>query len=282
MNVARVVFWAAGSVGCVNEYHPEYHPVSVVSVNQEGLAPSERQEGLAPSERQEGLAPSERQAGAVEHEHVAASESSDHAPHVDSPPPLEVTAANVASDDPLHGQFTLADATRGLPTGDALTVTLDTNEPGTHLTCKLLPDKAPLTVANFVGLARGLRPWKDSTGHWVTKPAYDHTPLHWVFPQGYIHGGDVNGGSGDAGYVLPDENLGAHHDHSGQLCMANRGPNTNSAQFFITTHAASHLDGGYTIFGECDSVTAVQQWLRMDSNVEIEKATIRRSAWEAP
>jgi peptidyl-prolyl cis-trans isomerase A (cyclophilin A) len=64
--------------------------------------------------------------------------------------------------------------------------------------------------------------------------------------------------------------------------MANRGPNTNSAQFFITTHAASHLDGGYTVFGECGPTTTVQSWLNMDSTVEIEKATFRRTAWEAP
>jgi peptidyl-prolyl cis-trans isomerase A (cyclophilin A) len=69
-----------------------------------------------------------------------------------------------------------------------------------------------------------------------------------------IQGGDPAGsGGGDPGYVIPDEIwAGAHHDHAGQLCMANRGPNTNGMQFFITDAAAAHLDaGGYTIFGEC-------------------------------
>ena len=47
---------------------------------------------------------------------------------------------------------------------------------------------------------------------------------------------------------------GAKHDRAGLLCMANRGPNTNGAQFFITDAAAAHLDGSYTIFGECAPV----------------------------
>ena len=50
---------------------------------------------------------------------------------------------------------------------------------------------------------------------------------------------------------------GAKHDRPGLLCMANRGPNTNGAQFFITDALAAHLDGGYTIFGECAPVETV-------------------------
>jgi peptidyl-prolyl cis-trans isomerase A (cyclophilin A) len=59
-------------------------------------------------------------------------------------------------------------------------------------------------------------------------------------------------GSGEPGYVIPDEVWeNALHDRAGLLCMANRGPNTNGAQFFITDALAKHLDSGYTIFGEC-------------------------------
>jgi peptidyl-prolyl cis-trans isomerase A (cyclophilin A) len=68
-----------------------------------------------------------------------------------------------------------------------------------------------------------------------------------------IQGGDPKGnGSGEPGYVIPDEIWeNAMHDRAGLLCMANRGPNTNGAQFFITDASAPHLDHGYTIFGEC-------------------------------
>src|SRR4029079_5828192 len=68
-----------------------------------------------------------------------------------------------------------------------------------------------------------------------------------------IQGGDAKkNGTGEAGYVIPDEvwEDGSQH-RAGLLCMANRGKNTNSAQFFITDAAAFHLDNGYTIFGEC-------------------------------
>jgi peptidyl-prolyl cis-trans isomerase A (cyclophilin A) len=121
------------------------------------------------------------------------------------------------------------------------------------LKCELWPDKAPITVANFVGLARGVRPWKTPGGDWVKKPLYDGTPFHRIIRGFMVQGGDPKGnGSGDPGYVIPDEVWeGAHHDARGLICMANRGPNTNGSQFFIMDGVAAHLDGGYTIFGKC-------------------------------
>ena len=157
-----------------------------------------------------------------------------------------------ANGDPRKGVWALADATKDLPGAGALYATIDTSN-GT-LSCKLYDDKAPVTVANFVGLARGLRPWQDpATRQWVTRPAYDGTPFHRIVKGFMIQGGDAKGnGTGEAGYVIKDEVWpGAKHDRAGLLCMANRGPNTNSAQFFITDAAAPHLDSGYTIFGEC-------------------------------
>ena len=103
-------------------------------------------------------------------------------------------------------------------------------------------------------------------------------------------GGDaMKNGSGEAGYVIPDEVwAGATHDHAGQLCMANRGKNTNSAQFFITDAAALHLDSGYTIFGECGPVDVVHtiasvevQGQRPKTAVDIKKITVTRSRPEA-
>jgi peptidyl-prolyl cis-trans isomerase A (cyclophilin A) len=162
-----------------------------------------------------------------------------------------VASVPASPDDPLHGSFSLSDATQGLAGSGALSATIDTDQG--KLECKLLDDKAPITVANFIGLARGTRPWKDPDGKWVKKPAYDGTVFHRIIKGFMIQGGDAKGtGSGEPGYVIPDEIWeGAAHDRAGLLCMANRGPNTNGAQFFITDAAAAHLDRSYTIFGEC-------------------------------
>lgn len=168
--------------------------------------------------------------------------------HVSAKPVATVTPA---ADDPVKGKWTLDDATKGLPAGKQLTATIETDLG--NLECKLFDDKAPISVANFVGLARGLRPWKTPGGTWEKKPAYDGTPFHRIIKGFMIQGGDaMKNGSGEAGFVIPDEVWeGATHDRAGLLCMANRGANTNSAQFFITDAAAYHLDSGYTILGEC-------------------------------
>ena len=167
-------------------------------------------------------------------------------------------AVPISPDDPRHGVFTLADALDGVTGQGDLTATITTSHG--NLTCKLFEDKAPITVANFAGLARGTRPWKDpKTGSWVTRPAYDGTQFHRIIKGFMIQGGDAKGdGSGGPGYVIPDELWdGAKHDRAGLLCMANRGPDTNGAQFFIMDEAASHLDKSYTILGECGPVPIV-------------------------
>jgi peptidyl-prolyl cis-trans isomerase A (cyclophilin A) len=171
-------------------------------------------------------------------------------------------------EDPLKGVFTLKDATKDLPAqAGTLLATLDTTKG--KISCKLFSDKAPKTVANFVGLARGLRPWKDPSGNWVKKPAYDGTTFHRVITGFMIQGGDPRGnGSGEPGYVIPDERWeGAKHDRAGLLCMANRGADTNGAQFFITDAAAAHLDSpatAYTIFGECEPVSVVHEIAKVE------------------
>ncbi len=171
-----------------------------------------------------------------------------------APSVMVVATVPVSPDDPVHGHFTIDDATKGLPAGDTLTATIDSSHG--KLTCRLYADKAPITVSNFVGLARGTRPWKDPrSNQWVSnKPAYDGTTFHRIIKGFMIQGGDAKGdGSGEPGYVIPDEVwIGAKHDRAGLLCMANRGHNTNGAQFFVTDAAAAHLDNNYTIFGECE------------------------------
>jgi peptidyl-prolyl cis-trans isomerase A (cyclophilin A) len=168
-------------------------------------------------------------------------------------PARAVASVTPSPDDPLQGNFTLADATYGIAGSGPLVATIDTDLG--KLECKLYDDRAPLSVANFIGLARGKRPWKDHHGKWVKKPAYDGTVFHRIVKGFMIQGGDPNGnGTGEPGYAVPDEIWeNAIHDRPGLLCTANRGPNTNGVQFYITDGRAPHLDhGNYgTIFGEC-------------------------------
>ena len=118
---------------------------------------------------------------------------------------------------------------------------------------KLLPEKAPKTVENFLGLAEGTREWTDPrSGEKAKKPLYDGTVFHRVIPEFMIQGGDPLGtGTGGPGYKFGDE-IGPDNkfDRPGLLAMANAGPNTNGSQFFITEVPTPHLNRGHTIFGE--------------------------------
>jgi peptidyl-prolyl cis-trans isomerase A (cyclophilin A) len=142
------------------------------------------------------------------------------------------------------------------------------------LNCTLFPDKAPIGVANFIGLATGTKDWKSPSG--VTKhgvPLYDGTIFHRVIPEFMIQGGDPAGtGAGEdpvkafKNEVSPD----LLFDKPGRLAYANAGPNTNTSQFFITEIAligaqGDMLNGKYTIFGQCDddAVALVKQIARM-------------------
>jgi peptidyl-prolyl cis-trans isomerase A (cyclophilin A) len=209
------------------------------------------------------------------------------APPPPAPPPAatQKPAPPVSPDDPLHGKFSLDDATAGLAGKGPLTAEIDT-ELG-KLECELYDDKAPITVANFIGLARGLRPFKAPDGKWTKKPAYDGTTFHRVIKGFMIQGGDPSGtGAGEPGYVIPDEVWpGATHDKRGLLCMANRGPNTNGQQFFITDAAAPHLDSGYTIFGKCGPDAVIEKLASVPvqgdhsvSPTKIKKISIKRKA----
>lgn len=176
------------------------------------------------------------------------------------PPAHAGEAVTPAPDDPLHGSFSLADATAGVRGRGALVATIDT-ELG-KLECELFDDKAPLTVANFIGLARGNRPWKDQFGNWVQKPAYDGTTFHRIYKGFMIQGGDPSGtGTGEPGYPVQDEYWeNARYDRAGLLCLANRGqPNSGGMQLYITDGPAPHLDHGPygAIFGQCGPVEVV-------------------------
>jgi peptidyl-prolyl cis-trans isomerase A (cyclophilin A) len=142
------------------------------------------------------------------------------------------------------------------------------------LTCVLFQDKAPIGVANFIGLATGTKDWTSPITHQKKHgvPLYDGTFFHRVIPNFMIQGGDPMGtGTGDPGYQFKNETSpDLKFDRPGRMAYANAGPDTNGSQFFITEIAYPSLNGGYTIFGQCDeaSVTLVKEIARMgrDSN----------------
>ncbi len=132
------------------------------------------------------------------------------------------------------------------------------------IVARLEPSKTPMTVANFVGLAEGTianRAFDAGT------PYYDGSVFHRVVPGHVIQAGAPDPNRSTArgpGYTFPNEiHADLSHDHAGALGMANGGPHTNSAQFYITLGDRSYLDGDYIVFGEVvsgmDVVNAVEQ-----------------------
>ena len=164
------------------------------------------------------------------------------------------------------------------------------------MTCTLFPDKAPIGVANFIGLSDGTKDWTSPVTHQKKHgvPLYDGTIFHRVIPEFMIQGGDPLGtGTGDPGYQFKNEtSKDLKFDRPGRLAYANAGPDTNGSQFFITEVPYPSLNGGYTIFGQCDdaSVALVKKIARMvrDSNdrpaspVKINHITIEGAAATPP
>lgn len=161
-----------------------------------------------------------------------------------------------------------------------LIATIATNK-GT-LRCELFEQQAPMTVANFIGLATGQKPWLDPRTKKVVKgkPFYDGLVFHRVIPKFMIQGGDPLGaGTGGPGYSFADEITPGLNHQPGTLSMANAGPATNGSQFFITEVATSWLDGRHTVFGQCkevDVVTAIATSQRGPNDAPAEPVTITK------
>jgi peptidyl-prolyl cis-trans isomerase A (cyclophilin A) len=137
------------------------------------------------------------------------------------------------------------------------------------LHCTLYEKQAPIGVANFIGLAEGTKDWTNPVSHAKKHgvPLYDGTIFHRVIPEFMIQGGDPAGtGEGDPGYQFKNEtSADLKFDRPGRLAYANAGPGTNGSQFFVTEIPYPSLNGGYTIFGQCDAaaVALVKQIARM-------------------
>jgi cyclophilin family peptidyl-prolyl cis-trans isomerase len=156
------------------------------------------------------------------------------------------------------------------------------------INCVLFDKQAPVTVANFVGLATGQKDWEDPNSNQVIQGRrfYDGLIFHRVIPGFMIQGGDPLGvGSGGPGYKFVSEIDADLHHVPGALAMANAGPNTNGSQFFINeVDNSKMLDGSYTVFGQCTELKIVKAIAKVPRNhsdrpntpVVIKKVTISR------
>ncbi len=138
------------------------------------------------------------------------------------------------------------------PSGEGLFAVFATGRG--EFTCRLHFKRAPRTVANFVGLAEGARPWVDFQKAAISRERfYDRTTFHRVRAGFVIQGGSPNGrGTDGPGYAFSDEfHQELKHSRAGILSMANFShPHTNGSQFFITLAATPWLDNVHSIFGE--------------------------------
>ncbi len=172
--------------------------------------------------------------------------------------------------DPATATITLGEAVYGIGGKGALKAKLATSR-GT-IEVELFEKQAPQAVANFVSLARGLRPFRNpEDGQWVNRAFYDGLDFHRVIPGFMIQSGCPRGdGRGGPGYVFDDEfDAAIKHDRAGILAMVNAGPNTNGSQFYITDAPTPHLDGKNTIFGRVtDGLQVVQKIARVPRDGE--------------
>ncbi|XP_033731856.1 peptidyl-prolyl cis-trans isomerase G-like isoform X2 [Pecten maximus] len=132
---------------------------------------------------------------------------------------------------------------------------------------ELFSDVTPKTCENFRALCTGEKGVTQKTEQSLH---YKGAPFHRVVKDFMIQGGDFTKGDGTGGEsiyggMFPDENFILKNEKEYLLCMANRGKDTNSSQFFITTRPAPHLDGVHVVFGQ---VLQGQEIVRLIENQE--------------
>jgi peptidyl-prolyl cis-trans isomerase A (cyclophilin A) len=202
---------------------------------------------------------------------------------------LTITAAAQTGTAPAKSKSTATKAkaktaakAKSPATGGAISKPYDPSQPTEaifdtsmgQMKCQLYTKEAPITAANFIGLANGTKDWTDiKTGKPIHgKALYDNTRFHRVIPNFMIQGGDPLGnGTGYPGYQFNDEPTPTlKFDRPGVMAMANSGPNTNGSQFFITEVPYPTLNDHYNIFGQCDapSIDVVKHIARVPTNPE--------------
>lgn len=180
---------------------------------------------------------------------------------------------------------------RGIEGEGELLALLHTSAGDVH--CRLLPELAPRTVANFAGLALGEQRWRHpDTDELVREPLYEDLPFHRVIPNFIVQTGDPSGtGAGGPGYTIPDEiDPRLRHDRAGTMSMANRGPQTGGSQFFITLRPLPYLDGRHAVFGYCRNIDVLRRIARAPAGPRnrpedppmLESIDIRRGTFESP
>ncbi len=179
-----------------------------------------------------------------------------------TPPVLDTTAPTGDVRPPTKEDF--AEYTKDLKGTGPLTATIETTQGTFH--CELFGDKTPITVANFIGLATGKKPWTNPKTGSVEKgkPYFDGLTFHRVIAGFMIQGGDPTGtGTSGPGYNFDDEIVPGLTMKEGTLAMANAGSHgghgTNGSQFFITESAPTYLNGKHTIFGQCKELDLVKK-----------------------
>ena len=170
-----------------------------------------------------------------------------------------------------YGVKTFSETPQDYVPGDGeLRATIATNHG--DIVIKLFEDKAPKTVANFVGLATGQRAYTDSdTFEDETGNYYDGLIFHRVIEGFMLQGGDPTGtGRGGPGYKFADEfHPDLRHDKPGTLSMANAGPDTNGSQFFITLGPTPHLNDKHAVFGRViEGMDVVQHIGQVDTGAQ--------------
>jgi len=192
--------------------------------------------------------------------------------------PMDTVRPPAASD--------LAEYVKGIPGKGTLRAVIETTMGSFH--CELYEKQTPITVANFVGLATGKKPWTDPKVNAPMKntPFFNGIIFHRVIPDFMIQGGDPLGkGIGGPGYNFDDEIVPELRlDQPGLLAMANAGPGTNGSQFFITEVPVDRLTGHHTVFGKCAEVDLVKKIARVpvgandrpETPVSIKKISILR------
>jgi peptidyl-prolyl cis-trans isomerase A (cyclophilin A) len=168
------------------------------------------------------------------------------------PGPPAQTVDPASKDDPTGGadKFTIAQALAGYPETPGVLTAVISTELGS-IRCELDEAAAPISVANFVGLARGTRPFMKS-GKWKLGRFYDGLIWHRVIPDFVIQGGDPLGkGTGGPGYDLVEENHVA--EPLGTLAMAASNIPSGS-QFYVVVGTGPSAD--YNVFGTCATEAA--------------------------